>query len=456
MMTSLILSRCMAGIGGENGTTRQWLRLVAIASAAQAGMPAALAAHPVSISFSQATQLGQIWEVKAPTGSQLVVKATPDFYKQSKSVTLKYSLWSIGGWQESIVPWPTALTLNATGVASLPLKFTTSTHWGVQACYSWKPPGSKQKLDACTDVVNFEGVDPLKKNAEKLITLFFLPPSYVSAKTPGAVAIKPSGQELRLRAAKDILIRSTTKKFRLSWTPEGAGSLPESETQPPGRVVFGSTGNQKWGEAKVDIDWMGNAWGEIAVPVDFGAHKKKLAWTLKACTEIDWSGEICSGTAMIELVQPPVIKMSDQPKDPKVDTNQPLPPLSPPPSEGGGGGGKSGQAGKSGAMPAGNANIMAPPPVLGAPAAGPPVPAPPAPRGQPSLPTMAPAVAPSPTDAARAAPVTGVPGCSPVPGLAGQYACATCEAYAGCERLRATAASSVRACQFGGEDQRRR
>ena len=456
MMMNLILSRCLAGIGDGFRMARQWLRFVVLASAALAGLPVAMAAGPVSISFSEATLPAQIWEVKAPTGSQLVVKATPDFYKQSKSITLKYSLWSMGGWQESIVPWPTALTLNATGVASVPLKFTTSTHWGVQACYSWKPPGSKQKQDACTDVVYFEGVDPLKKNAEKLITLFFLPPSYVSAKTPGAVAIKPSGQELRLRAAKDILIRSTTKKFRLFWTPEGAGSLPESETQPPGRVVFGSTGDLKWEEAKVDIDWMGNAWGEIAVPVDFGAHKKKLGWTLKACTEIDWSGEICSGTAMIELVQPPVIKMSDQPKDFKVDTNQPLPPLSPPPSEGGGGGGKSGQTGKSGNLPAGNANIMAPPPVLGAPAAGPPVPAPPAPRGQPSLPAMAPAVAPSPADAARTAPVTGVPGCSPVPGLAGQYACATREAYAGCERLRASAASGVRTCQFGGGDQRRR
>lgn len=409
--------------------------LMALLAAANAAWT--LAAEPVSISFSQATQAGQVWKVKAPGGSQIVVKATPEFYKQSKSIALKYAV-SGSGWKESLFPpGPTALTLNAGGTAAAPLKFNISTQWGVQACYSWKPPGADQKTDTCTGMVYFEGVDPLKTGAEKLITFYFHPPSNVGAKQPGAVAVKPSGQELRLRVAKDVLMRSTTKKFRLLWIPGGTASLPESEQQPPGQVSFG--GSAEWGINPAKVDMMGNDWGEIVVPLNFGQHKKQPHWTLKACTEIDWSGEICSITRQIDLVQDPVIKMSDQFKDPKVDPNQPLPPLSPPPSGGGGGGG------------GGKGNMMAPPPVLSAPAAGISAPTAPIPQGSPPAPAMAPA---SP-EAGRMAPAAGVPGCTPIAGAPGQYACATREAHAGCERLRVAGAAGIRACTAGSEGGRR-
>ena len=463
--------------------------LAVLVLCALAGAAPAMGAQPVSISFTQATQQalqsGVVWKVRAPTGSQIVVKASSDFTKQSKNISLKYSVFGTG-WKESLVPpGPTALTLNASGMAAAPLKFAISTQWGVQACYSWKPPGSNQKTDACTDQLFFEGVDPLKTSAEKLITFFFHPPSDVSAKQSGALAVKPSGQELRLRIAKDILMRSTTKTFRLVWIPGGTSALPASEPQPPGQVGFSFTGTGKLGDAKIDM--MGNDWGEIVVPLDFGPHKKNPFWTFKACTEIDWSGEICSITRQIELIQTPVIKMSDQPKDPKINPGQPWPPvLSPLPRGGGSGDGKSGRAGKSGSLPAGRANTMEPPPVLGAPAASTAVPVPPAPRGQPPLPVMAPAVTPSaalpppaPMQGAPAGPAQPmsapptlapppalapaqapapiapmaapqVPGCAPLAGQAGHYACATREAHAACERLRATGVAGIGQCHSPG------
>lgn len=429
------------GVGKSGGVKAPW-RLFQLAMAIFVYLPDAQAAEPVTISFSQATkvpiQKGWIWKVKAPTGSQIVVTAKPEFFKQSKAITLKYGTNQEGsGWHESLfAPGSTSLTLNAKGVAAAPLKFNVSTQWSVMACYSWKPPGSSQKTDSCSAVVYFEGVDPLKEGANKLISFFFHPPSGVSAKEPNAVAVKPSGQELKLRAPKDLLMRSTTKKFRLLWISGGTASLPASEKQPPGQVAFSFTGDQKLGVAKIDME--GNDWGEITVPLDFGPHKSKLNWTLKACTEVDWSGEICSITRQIELVQTPVIKMSDQFKDPKVDPNQPLPPLPPPPSGGGGGGG-------------GKGNMMAPPPVLSAPAAGISAPTAPTPQGSPPAPAMAPA---SP-EAGRTAPAAGVPGCTPIAGAPGQYACATREAHTGCERLRVAGAAGIRACTAGSEGGRR-
>ena len=108
--------------------------------------------------------------------------------------------------------------------------------------------------------------------------------------------------------------------------------------------------------------------------------------------------------------------------------------------------------------------VLAPPPVLVSPPAGLPPPpmqnapagpaqpmaAPPALAPPPALvppPTLVPAQAP-----AQIAPMVGpqVPGCSPLAGQAGQYACATREAYAGCERLRASGAAGIRQCQSTG------
>jgi hypothetical protein len=94
---------------------------------------------------------------------------------------------------------------------------------------------------------------------------------------------------------------------------------------------------------------------------------------------------------------------------------------------------------------------MSTPPVLapGAPGATPP-PASPSPGRQSAPPTMGapPVLAPLPADLSRTAPAANVPGCTAVPGAPGQYACVTREAYAACERLRATAAAGVRACQI--------
>lgn len=424
------------GVGVAPRMVLRGASLAASVITAQAFPISAAAAEPVTITFSQATQApmqkGWIWKVKAPTGSQIVVTAKPEFFKQSKAITLKYGTNQEGsGWHESLIaPGPTSLTLNAQGVAAAPLKFNISTQWSVMACYSWKPPGSSQKTDSCSDMVYFEGVDPQKENANKEITFFFHPPSNASAKLAGAVAVKASGQELRLRAAKDVLMRSTNKKFRLYW--DNGSPLPENEKQPPGHVYFGT--DPKWGGTAAKVDMQGNDWGEIVVPLDFGPHKGKPNWTLKACTEIDWSGEICSNTRIIELVQPQVAKISDLPKDHKVDPSQPIPPLAPPPSGGGGGGGEGGKG-----------NLMAPPPMLGQPAAGIPAPTAPAPQGQPLTPAMAPAIPPA----------AGVPGCSAVAGVPGQYACSTREAYAGCERLRAAGAAGIRTCTAGSEGRRR-
>ena len=407
------------------------------------GWPAAAqAAQPVSISFSQATQksVGSalVWTVMAPTGSQIVVTAKPEFLKQSKTIALKYGTPQSGsGWHESLVsPGPTSLTLNSQGVASGPLKFNISTQWSVQACYSWKPPGSDQKTEACTNLVYFQGVDPLQEGAEKMISFFFHPPSNVSAKQSGAVAVRPSGQELRLRVAKDVLMRSTSKKFRLYW--DNGKILPENEKHPPGHVYFGP--NPNWNGISAKVDMEGNDWGEIVVPLDFGTNSIKLNWTLKACTTIDWSGEICSITRQIELVPTPILKMSDQPKDYKIDSNQPLPP---PPQPGGGGGGGTDKG-----------KLMTPPPMLGAPASGIPAPVAPASQSPPPAPLMSPATVPAP-EGGRTAPAANIPGCVPAAGAPGQYVCGSREAYAGCERLRASGTAGIRACNAIGEGRRR-
>lgn len=432
---------------------------IVFALLASATSASAQGAQPVTLSFTQATQKSiqssTVWQVRAPTGSQIVIKASPDLAKQTKKIFLKYAV-SGTGWQESLFPpGPTELSLNAGGMAAASLKFAVSSQWGVQACYAWTPPGSNQKADACTDKVYFEGVDPLKTGAEKLITFYFQPPASASAKQPGAVVAQPSGQELRLRVAKDVLMRSTTKKFRLVWTPGGAASLPASEAQPPGQVGFSFSGTEKLGDIKIDM--MMNDWGEIVVPLDFGPHKNKPSWSLKACTEVDWSGEICSSTRQIELVQTPVIKMSDQPKDPKIDPNQKLPPPPSPGGQGGGGGG-GGQGGRAGGMPAGGGNVLAPPPLLGAPAAVPsqPNPAlPPAAVRQGSVPSPILAPARTPAEAGGMAPATDIPGCVPLTGSPGQYSCGTPEAQAACERQRASGASGIRACNAIAEGRRR-
>lgn len=121
-----------------------------------------------------------------------------------------------------------------------------------------------------------------------------------------------------------------------------------------------------------------------------------------------------------------------------------------------------------GPLQGGGAKVFEPPPPL-APTGGlPPPPKPVGPAGSaPPVPTTgapspaAPALGPPPV-LAPVPPAQGgmmvmpqVPGCAPVTGQPGQYACTTREALAGCERLRASAVSGVRACQGGGDRLRR-
>lgn len=117
-----------------------------------------------------------------------------------------------------------------------------------------------------------------------------------------------------------------------------------------------------------------------------------------------------------------------------------------------------------GPLQGGGTKVFVPPPPF-APTGGlPPPPMPVQPAGSaPAVPTTgapspAPAMGPPPVLAPGAPPDQGgtmvmpqVPGCAPVAGAPGRYACATREAYAGCQRLRATAASGVRLCQGGGD-----
>lgn len=103
--------------------------------------------------------------------------------------------------------------------------------------------------------------------------------------------------------------------------------------------------------------------------------------------------------------------------------------------------------------------VLAPPPPL-QPAVGMP---PPIMQGAPAVPapamtappTMAPPpllgpAAPTNTITPIAAPPPQVPGCTPLAGQPGHFSCATREAHAGCERLRASGKVGIRACQGGG------
>ena len=92
---------------------------------------------------------------------------------------------------------------------------------------------------------------------------------------------------------------------------------------------------------------------------------------------------------------------------------------------------------------------MAPPPVLvpAVPsAATPPASGTGGRQAAPPVVAPAPGMTPPPGAAGMPAPAVVVPGCTPVAGAPGQYACTTREAYAGCERLRAAGSAGIRAC----------
>lgn len=116
---------------------------------------------------------------------------------------------------------------------------------------------------------------------------------------------------------------------------------------------------------------------------------------------------------------------------------------------------------KSGAVqaphPAGNTMKFEPPPMMVPPTGLPPLPTPTTPAAPAQPMQGAPVMAPPPTLAAppaanQAKPMlmTQVPGCEPLAGRPGEYACATREAYASCERLRAAGTAGMRQCHLAG------
>lgn len=226
----------------------------------------AYAAEPLTITFQPGTinSVGN-WEV-LPKGSSIKVKATPELYKQTKTIILKYILSS--QYTPGIPvppPGPEILTLNANRVASGPLKSQVydATHFGVQACYTWQPVGSNQKKEECTAGTYFEFVNPVVKNAEKWITMYVYP-------TFGA-PIPQSGSELRLRVHKEVVMNSNNKEFRLYWAPEGEPPLPASEKSPLGKISF-----DKNVLGAVKLEFVSPEWWELRAPLSFGTHGKKI------------------------------------------------------------------------------------------------------------------------------------------------------------------------------------
>ena len=107
--------------------------------------------------------------------------------------------------------------------------------------------------------------------------------------------------------------------------------------------------------------------------------------------------------------------------------------------------------------PVGNTKKLDPPPMMAPPAGLPPLPTPAAPATPAQAMQGAPVMAPPPTLATPPAAsqvqpmrMPQVPGCEPFAGRPGEYACATREAYAGCERLRASATADIRQCHLAG------
>lgn len=420
----------------ERPQIQRALRSLAACSLAVLALANAHAADPLTVSFTSATKKtvkgSPLWEVPAPSGSNMVIQAASNVFAQTKSVTIKWK-----GFQDTSQVWPkpppgpTSAQLGTGGKTSVPIQFDKDSYkqWQITACVNWQPPGYDHKIDDCINVF-MEGVDLVAKSAGNLIKIVspaHPEPSYNWIKTP------KKGNTIGVSVHGDVLSKSADKLVKLKYqssnlTSEGtAWPMSIDKLTPKAISLSGVTSKGGWTQKSEPL----------APDPDMGE------WlVVRACLTIEYSGEVCSNAYGYQLTDSQVIKMSDQPKNPQIDLSQPLPPL-PPPSGGGGGGGS------------GKGNMMAPPPVMGAPAASPPFPTLTAPQGQPPSPAMAPAASPPPVEAGRMAPAASVPGCTPVPGAPGQYACATREAYAGCERLRASAASGVRLCLGGGDRLRR-
>lgn len=393
------------------------------------------AAEALSITFTSAAINNAggttVWQLPAPTGSNMVINASPGVASQTKQVTLKWTGYQGAQSWPKTPPAPLTIQLDNNGQASFPIKFSADSYkqWSVSACINWKPPGYDHKIEDCASAY-LEGIDDLAKNAASLILI--VSPEH-SAPTHNWKIIPINGNLIGVALQEDLVSKSPDKLLKLHYTLA-------SDDKTPWPMTIDKITPQKLSLAGIAGQ---GGWVKKSEPLMLGSSIGKW-FTVRACMTIDYSGEVCSATYAYQLTDSKTAKMSDQPKDYKVDTTQPLPPVSPPPSGGGGGGGSTGKG-----------NLMAPPPMLGAPAANIPVPATPAPQGPPTAPTMTPAVAPSPGDPGRMAPTAGVPGCAPVGGAPGQYACTTREAHAACERLRASGSSGIRACTAGSEGPRR-
>jgi len=415
------------------------LRLPAL----MAGLAVALAidtahaANPLSITFTSAAQKNAggtvVWQVPAPAGSNMVIKASPGVLAQTKTVTMTWKGFegSDQVWAKP-APGPASVQLDASGQATAPIKFAADSYkqWQITACVNWQPPNYGHKIDDCI-VSYMEGEDNLAKKSESLILI--VSPEH-PAPTHNWKKIPKQGNYLGVAVQEDLVAKSPDKLVRLKYESSNLNS--DNKTTWPA-----STGSMT--PKTMSLSGIASQGGWVKKSESLIPDPQVGEWlNIRACMTIEYSGEVCSASYAYQLTESKTVKMSDQPKDHKVDSSQPLPPVSPPPSGGGGGGG------------AGKGNLMAPPPMLGAPAAGIPAPAAPAPQ-PPAAPAMAPAVAPLPDNAGRTPPAAGVPGCAPIAGATGQYACATREAFAGCERLRVAGAAGIRACTAGSEGRRR-
>ena len=441
-------SRCLSRDVSWDGLVRQWpltpkrrlkerpaqqcLRGFSVFCLTALCLAGAHAADPISISVAPATQktFGNtvVWQAPAPSGSNLVIKAKPEVFAQTKTVTLKWK-----GYQGTDQVWikpppgPNSVPLGANGQASVPIKFSEDSYkqWLVTACANWQPPGYDHKIDDCI-YVYLEGVDPIASNASNFIKI-------VSPAHPGLthnwVKIPMQGSSIGVSVQNDVLAKSNDKVVRIKYSSSSSTSQPGTSWPAPTEKTTPKTISLSGAASQ-------GGWTQKSEPLTPDPNMGEWM-TVKACLTLDYSGEVCSASYAYQLTKPKLKPGMDQ--NPVIDPGK-QPPL---PPQGGGGG----QAGQGGNLPAGNARMMAPPPVLGAPAANPPGAAAPSPPIQPASPTMAPAVAPPAMQSGRTAPTARVPGCSASPGVSGQFACATAEAYAGCERMRSAGSTGVQACQ---------
>ncbi|MCZ2173248.1 MAG: hypothetical protein LC110_01800 [Burkholderiales bacterium] len=411
-----------------------WRRLrgFAVCTATGVAFANALAANPISISFSPASMKtpggATVWQVQAPAGSSMTIKAATSF--PGKAATVKLSWKGFQGTDQvwtTPPPGPGSVQLS-NGQAVVPIVFPKDSHkqWMITACVNWQPPGYDHKIDDCVNTY-LEGIDQLAANAVSLILI--VSPEH-PAPTHNWKKISITGNQLGVALQEDLVSKSPDKLVKLKYA--SSHSTTEKNTSWPGGD------DEKITPKTISLSGIASQGGWIKKTEPLVLQPNTGEWlTVRACITLDYSGEVCSATYAYRLIESKTAKMSDQPKDYKVDTSQPLPP---PPGGGGGGGGG-----------ADKGNLMAPPPMLGAPATGVPASAAPAPRAPPPAPVMA----PLPAQDGRAAATAGVPGCTAIAGAPGQYSCGTPEAQAACERQRASGASGIRACNAIAEGRRR-